>query len=194
MRFRVPCLFHDHDIEQAPPLPDPHDSIGSISTLYGNTTINYLHVRVQLAYIQGMSFGLLWSAGARYISTEERKSRAARLQNMLSDWYTKIPTDFTPPSITRCLTGAALQHMVALFNTQLVCTIVIHGLHWEHNAILERIRTHVPRGALGANLEPSSGLAQQQTPLPAGWGQCVMESRACLRMAAAAKRPDYYTW
>jgi hypothetical protein len=194
MRFRVPSSILDADVELPLPPSQPYDGHGNITSTDGTASMNYLHVRVQLAYIQGRIYDLLYSSRSRIATANlvEKLKRTTRLHSMLNYWYRSLPSEFGYDMLLTSLSGPPLQHALTLFHSYLLSLFVLSDVHQNFLRIIASIRNWVSAG-LTPGMNPELHMSGTSSPTP--WiRDCVDHSRACIRVTSAVGQTEYFTW
>ncbi|KAI1089326.1 hypothetical protein F5B19DRAFT_467949 [Rostrohypoxylon terebratum] len=133
------------------------------------TQLDYLRVRVQLAYLEGKVYDDLLSNRSMKLSSETRQGRVAYLFRLLDQWLQKIPGPLRLENITKTMNKAPLTHMILLYHTYLMCYTTLNGLYFLASPWISSIN-----GFTAAILEHFDSRAQacmrhQQPLIPQFW-------------------------
>ncbi|KAF5564909.1 transcriptional regulator [Fusarium phyllophilum] len=188
LRAQTPSCQFDEDIDISLPAIAPPDSVGLIWTQNGQVHFNYHRRRVELAYIQGKVYDLLYSNRSSKVTAQERQRRVTRLQSMLDQWYERIPNVFHIEHVAATVGPSQLVQMTKMHHAFLLTEVMIHGIY-SHNAEWVKRISSFSRATITSvgNLEnrgfDGAGKCQDQAPpLPEGWNHCVDVSRGCMKL------------
>ncbi|KAF5536106.1 transcriptional regulator, partial [Fusarium napiforme] len=188
LRAQTPSCQFDEDIDISLPALAPPDSVGLIWTQNGQVHFNYHRRRVELAYIQGKVYDLLYSNRSSKVTAQERQRRVTRLQSMLDQWYERIPNVFHIEHVAATVGPSQLVQMTKMHHAFLLTEVMIHGIY-SHNAEWVKRISSFSRATITSvgNLEnrgfDGAGKCQDQAPpLPEGWNHCVDVSRGCMKL------------
>lgn len=181
------------------PLPSlaPADSAGLIWTQNGQVHFNYHRRRVELAYIEGKVYDLLYSNRATKVRGPERKRRVLRLQAMLDQWYERIPAVFHIENVAATVGPSQLVQMTKMHHSFLLAEVMTHGIY-SHNADWVKRISSLSRAAIEDLDEgfgtPKCKMREQEPPLPDGWTKCVEISRGCMKLFQEATPTECLVW
>ncbi|KAM0425301.1 hypothetical protein ACHAPT_009357 [Fusarium lateritium] len=198
LRANTPSCQFDDDVDIPLPTLAPADSAGLIWTQNGQVHFNYHRRRVELAYIQGKVYDLLYSNRASKVHGAERKRRVLRLQTMLDQWYERIPTVFHIDHVAATVGPSQLVQMTKMHHSFLLAEVMTHGIY-SHNADWVKRISSFSRAAIG-DLDEGFGTASkcnlrdQEPPLPEGWTKCVDVSRGCMQLFQGATPTECLVW
>ncbi|RBQ97290.1 hypothetical protein FVER53590_09299 [Fusarium verticillioides] len=200
LRAQTPSCQFDEDIDISLPAPAPPDSVGLIWTQNGQVHFNYHRRRVELAYIQGKVYDLLYSNRSSKVTAQERQRRVTRLQSMLDQWYERIPNVFHIEHVAATVGPSQLVQMTKMHHAFLLTEVMIHGIY-SHNAEWVKRISSFSRATITSvgNLENrgfgGAGKCQDQAPpLPEGWNHCVDVSRGCMKLFQEATPTECLIW
>ncbi|KAK3395139.1 fungal-specific transcription factor domain-containing protein [Podospora didyma] len=194
LKHQTPSVQLDTDIDLDLPSPNPSDGAGDVYTADGRVRFNYLRARVQLAYIQGKVYDLLYSTRSQKVPPQERRARVVRLATQLEKWRRTLPPEMQLGSVERELDRWPLAHMSNLLWSYQACLIMTHGV-WSHNAHwLKRVSDYSRIAILDSNVDGPKSCNLQQPPLPVAWDCCLEISRKCLAMARVMPQSDWDVW
>ncbi|KAF4503214.1 NADH oxidase [Fusarium agapanthi] len=128
LRAQTPSCQFDEDIDISLPVLAPPDSVGLIWTQNGQVHFNYHRRRVELAYIQGKVYDLLYSNRSSKATAQERQRRVSRLQSMLDQWYERIPNVFHIEHVAATVGPSQLVQMTKMHHAFLLTEVMIHAL------------------------------------------------------------------
>ncbi|KAG5767784.1 hypothetical protein H9Q72_004481 [Fusarium xylarioides] len=188
LRAQTPSCQFDEDIDISLPALAPPDSVGLIWTQNGQVHFNYHRRRVELAYIQGKVYDLLYSNRSTKVTAQERQRRVTRLQSILDQWYERIPNVFHIEHVAATVGPSQLVQMTKMHHAFLLTEVMIHGIY-SHNAEWVKRISSFSRATITSvgDLEnrgfDGAGKCQDQAPpLPEGWNHCVDVSRGCMKL------------
>ncbi|CCT69072.1 related to transcriptional regulator [Fusarium fujikuroi] len=200
LRAQTPSCQFDEDIDISLPVLAPPDSVGLIWTQNGQVHFNYHRKRVELAYIQGKVYDLLYSNRSSKVTAQERQRRVSRLQAMLDQWYERIPTVFHIEHVAATVGPSQLVQMTKMHHAFLLTEVMIHGIY-SHNAEWVKRISSFSRATITSvgNLEnrgfDGAGKCQDQAPpLAEGWNHCVEVSRGCMKLFQEATPTECLIW
>ncbi|KAJ4247134.1 hypothetical protein NW762_013272 [Fusarium torreyae] len=131
LRANTPSCQFDDDIDIGLPTLAPADSAGLIWTQNGQVHFNYHRRRVELAYIEGKVYDLLYSNRATKVQGNERQQRVLRLQAMLDQWYERIPTVFHIEHVASTVGPSQLVQMTKMHHAFLLTESVFDKVYVE---------------------------------------------------------------
>ncbi|RSM15872.1 hypothetical protein CEP52_000414 [Fusarium oligoseptatum] len=179
LRANTPSCQFDDDVDIPLPTLAPADSA------------------VELAYIEGKVYDLLYSNRANKVHGPERKRRVLRLQTMLDQWYERIPTVFHIENVSATVGPSQLVQMTKMHHSFLLAEVMTHGIY-SHNADWVKRISSFSRAAIGDLDEgfgsPKCGMRDQEPPLPDGWTKCVDISRGCMKLFQEATPTECLVW
>jgi hypothetical protein len=171
-----------------------------IWTQNGQVHFNYHRRRVELAYIEGKVYDLLYSNRASKVKGQERQRRVSRLQSMLDQWYERIPTVFHIENVAAMVGPSQLVQMTKMHHSFLLTEVMIHGIYSNNAEWMKRI------SSLGRSTITNMGnfddggkvtgtkCREQAPPLPEGWNQCLNVSRGCMKLFQEATPTECLIW
>ncbi|KAK3317144.1 fungal-specific transcription factor domain-containing protein [Cercophora scortea] len=194
LRHQTPSVQLDADIDLDLPDPSPADGVGDIYTLEGRVRVSYLRLRVQLAYIMGKGYDLLYSTRSSKVSAQERRDRVVRLSRQLEIWRGHIPGEMQLRTAADNLGRMELVFMATLHCGYLSCLVMVHGV-WSSNAQwIQRVSRYGQVVIKDSEFDGRRVCSSQMPPLPVAWKRCVQISRECLAMARRMPQSDYSVW
>ncbi|KAF0636745.1 hypothetical protein FPSE5266_08793 [Fusarium pseudograminearum] len=139
LRAQQPSVQLDDDINLDLPMELPgvcngDSEAGIVTTVDGNTELNYLLARIQLANIQGNVYDHLYSTRASKRTPEERKISRERIVRALDDWKASIPSDFNGANVvTTTSNNPSVAAFFCILHTRsLLCLSLITRSHaWD---------------------------------------------------------------
>lgn len=160
---------------------------------------SYHRTRVELAYIEGKVYDLLYSNRASKIGGMERHRRVSHLQIMLDEWYNRIPTVFRLEQAAVNMGLAQLTQLTTMYHIYLLTQVMIHGLY-SHNADwMKGVSSSSQKAIEGLFNGPDKRTSLkyhniQQAPLPEGWTKCVELSRGCMKLYQETTPTESVLW
>ncbi|KAM0413073.1 hypothetical protein ACHAPD_008149 [Fusarium lateritium] len=139
LRTQQPSVQLDDDIDLDLPI-EQGDVCGSdagagvVTTVDGNTRLNYFLARIQLANIQGNVYDHLYSTRASKRTPEERKISRGRIVRALGSWKESVPSDFNGDNvvITTSNNPSIAAFFCILHTRSLLCLSLITRSHaWD---------------------------------------------------------------
>ncbi|KAK6703372.1 hypothetical protein SNK04_013276 [Fusarium graminearum] len=139
LRAQQPSVQLDDDIDLDLPMELPgvcngDSEAGIVTTVDGNTRLNYLLARIQLANIQGNVYDHLYSTRASKRTPEERKISRKRIVKALDEWKVSIPSDFNGANVvTTTSNNPSVAAFFCILHTRsLLCLSLITRSHaWD---------------------------------------------------------------
>lgn len=164
------------------------DRTGMIYTKDNHSQLNFFHLRIDLATIQGKIYDFLYSSRSTKVQGPDRQRRVASLQLMLNRWYTRIPPAFQMHNVTSTISDATMLEMfTGLYHTYLLCLLSTHGIYSAQAEWMKRV------GSLGKvaiqdfavamhGPRVTTFLQNQDPPLADAWDHCVDISRGSMKL------------
>ncbi len=146
-----------------------------------------------------MVYDLLYSSNSLKVDVTERRHRVALLQEMLDQWYVRLPAAFKPDQALVTLGQTELLQLAELHHASLVCALCIHGVWSRYAEWVQRIGS-LSRAAISDIAEALQGPRvhtcneTQLPPLPGGWLYCVIASRRCMKLLLSLEPTDSLVW
>ncbi|KAF4445471.1 hypothetical protein F53441_10813 [Fusarium austroafricanum] len=136
IRAQQPSVQVDDDIDLEFPMSTDlfEDRAGIITTVDGNSSIDYFLSRVQLAHIQGDIYDHLYSTRAWKRSPEERRLKREAILLALNNWKASITSDFGAANVIMTTNDnpSAGAFFCVLHTTSLLCLMLITRAHgWD---------------------------------------------------------------
>ncbi|KAI1099189.1 hypothetical protein F4804DRAFT_322595 [Jackrogersella minutella] len=194
MRSMVPSFQNDEDVDLDLPLTETGDDGNYLSSIDGRTQLNYLRIKVQLAYIQGQTYDCLLSNRSTKVSAEVREERVAHLSRLLNQWLQTIPAPLQIENIMETLDKAPLTHMVLLYHTYLLCSTTLNGLYSLKSPWVKSTSGFTAAALKNFVFEAHVCMRHQQPLLPHFWDSCVGASRGCLNILNAKTYSGCNLW
>jgi hypothetical protein len=133
MRSGQPPVQHDDDIDVDLPCDSLSDGVGYIFLAHGLCPMNFLQLRIQLAFIQGAIYRELYSAKATKQSDDRRAAVVLGLDERLKQWKNSTSIDFQPEFLTQKLQEPFdILHIVILHFTYFNCLTLIHRSSFQN--------------------------------------------------------------
>ena len=196
LRHHTPSVQADADIDLDLPSEHPSDDAGSVYTIDARTRVNFLRLRLRLAYIQGRVYDLLFATRAAKITLHERRARITFLHSQLEQWRRTIPPELQANVVVNHVNRAALSWLCMMHFSYLGCLVMIHGI-WSFDAEWrKRLTTKYDNNddSIATNGQNSDLTAPTPPPLPRGWRNCVLMSRNCMAMVPEMPLSDCSVW
>ncbi|KAI0881641.1 uncharacterized protein GGS22DRAFT_171507 [Annulohypoxylon maeteangense] len=182
LRSKIPSIQDDGDVDLDLPGTESGDDGNYLSSIDGHTQLNYLRVRVQLAYLEGKVYDDLLSNRSTKVSSETRQARAAHLFRLLDQWLRKIPEELRLENITKTVDKAPLTHMILLYHTYLMCSATLNGLYSLASPWIKSVSGFTVAALEHFDFQAHACMRHQQPLLPQFWDTCVSTSRGCLQI------------
>ncbi|RBR09327.1 uncharacterized protein FIESC28_09935 [Fusarium coffeatum] len=149
LRAQQPSVQVDDDIDLDLPMQlsgiDEGDAqAGIVTTVDGNTKMNYLLSRIQLASIQGDVYDHLYSTRASKRTPEERRVSRERIVQSLNQWKTTVPAEFNGANVVATTSNnpSTATFLCILHTRSLLCMTLITRAHaWDEQWVVG-IRDH----------------------------------------------------
>lgn len=189
------------DVDIDVPLPSlaAPDGVGLIWTRDGRSRLNFHRLRVDLGYIEGQVYDLLYSNRSSKVPKEERHRRICRLQGQLDRWYQRVPAAFQIEHAASTLDPGELVMITKMHYAYLLATVMTHGLY-SHSADWIRRVSSPGREAiqdLAKSMDScatTACAASQSPPFPGGWSRCVEMSRGCMQLFEKSTPTECLVW
>lgn len=202
LKGKSPSTILDADITvHLPPQALPSQD-GILWTDDGLRHLNLFRQSVELAHIEGRVYDEIYSSRAAKLDCSEHKRRVARTQEMLSQWYSRIPPDYILENAANNVKGAELVQITRLYEDYLLALLTLHGL-WSYQAEWMKKIGSLSRAAIedivlalhGPKVGRVSSCLERQTPPgPSGWKYCVNVSRAFMRLFRQTPKTPSLVW
>ncbi|KAF5559918.1 transcriptional activator Mut3p [Fusarium napiforme] len=182
MRTKLPPIQSQNDISIDWPSATPADGAGMLYTADNSSSFNFFVSRVQLAHIQGQVYEAMLSKSPTASDVYVRLDNVARIHQMLDDWLTRIPFEFSPSAITQSGNANLQRAYGVLYSSHLTCRSVVckaHAMEAQWIPSLQDFgRKAIEQGVVAA------------PRLPVGWHKLVHESREYIELFVAIDRKD----
>lgn len=185
LRSKIPSVQDDSDVDLELPGTELGDDGNYLSSIDGRTQLNYLRVRVQLAYLEGKVYDDLLSNRSMKVSSETRQGRVAHLFRLLDQWLQKIPGPLRLENITKTVNKAPLTHMILLYHTYLMCYTTLNGLYSLASPWIRSINGFTAAVLEHFDFHTQVCMRHQQPLMPQFWETCVSTSRGCLQILSS---------
>ncbi|KAH6989595.1 hypothetical protein BKA56DRAFT_476671 [Ilyonectria sp. MPI-CAGE-AT-0026] len=196
LRAKAPYTQLDGETDVELPEEDPEDGVGVLHSTKNNARFNYLRARVQLAFIEGKAYDVLYSRKAQNLSPQQRLASISRIEHLLYDWHKKIPQEFQDAETVGKLPRMDIQTIMNLYYRHLECLFRIHSVFLFDDVWLNRVNCYLSPTVIEIREDEADGevVRSNLAPLPSGWGECVKYCRYCLRLANLGKPTEYSFW
>ncbi|KAF5625676.1 transcriptional activator Mut3p [Fusarium sp. NRRL 52700] len=198
MAQKSKCPYHQPDCETDMDLPEanPEENLGIITSTTDTIRFNYLRSCAKFAFIQGKAHDLLYSQNS-HTFTPERKARSITLiEELLKEWVDEIPLELrTTEGIDKSLTPLARNMMTSLWSRHIETRIKVHSIFTFEDTWVNRVRLYLSPAVIDISHNVDGEVKRADlTPLPAGWDDCVGNSRVCLELISSTKLTEYILW
>ena len=199
LRVKTPSFQFDNDIDIPLPPMFSEDGVGLLSTVDGRNVLNYFRLRVELAYIHGIIYDLLYSARASRTDEQERNRRVAHIQTKLDKWYERIPVVFQMDHVASVVGPAELVQVTRMHHSFLIAKVMAHGFYSRDAAW---IRGNKPQSSITIDdlvltqdhFGAARGNIGQNPPSKQGWEELVYISRGCMKLFHATSQIESLIW
>ncbi len=189
LRLRDPYLQQDDDMDVAlPEFKDLNDKSSIIFAGDGQTWLNFLLCRTDLARIQARMYHGIYSVRAEKSTVDEREAAMADLDSMVHEWKQSIPLQFQPDMLSDRSFGTNLRYLVHLHFIYYHCYYLAHGIYAHDPEWMRRVTTYSDRYSGRAAL--ISDTPWQESPLPTTWVQDLETARECMRLFKVVHKQD----
>ncbi|KAG5768742.1 hypothetical protein H9Q72_003814 [Fusarium xylarioides] len=182
MRTKLPPIQSQNDISIDWPSATPADGAGMLYTADNSSSFNFFLSRVQLAHIQGQVYEAMLSKSPTASDVYVRLDNVARIHQVLDDWLSRIPFEFSPSTITQSGNANLQRAFGVLYSSHLTCRSVVckaHAMEAQWIPSLQDFgRKAVEQGVFTA------------PRLPVGWHKLVHESREYIELFIAIDHKD----
>ncbi|KAH6667824.1 fungal-specific transcription factor domain-containing protein, partial [Halenospora varia] len=188
LRTKAPSVQHDADIDVPLPIMILSDGTGLISTKDGHSQLEFFRLRLDLAYIEGKIYDLLYSTRSIKVQGPDRQRRVTSLQVMLDRWYARIPAAFQMDRVSTTVSNANMLEMITgLYHTYLICITSTHGIYSAQAEWMRKVdslsRVAIQDFALAMHgPRVMTFMQNQDPPLPDAWDHCVDISRGSMKL------------
>ncbi|KAF7552226.1 hypothetical protein G7Z17_g4470 [Cylindrodendrum hubeiense] len=196
LRAKAPYTQLDSETDVEPPEENPEDGIGVLHSAKSNVRFNYLRARVQLAFIEGKAYDVLYSRRAQNLNPQQRLASVSRIENMLYDWHKKIPEEFQHADTIAQLPQMYIQILMNMYYRHLECLFRIHSVFLFDDGWMSRVNCYLSPTVIEIREDEVDGevVRSNLAPLPSGWAACVKYCRYCLTLANLGKQTEYSFW
>ena len=177
----------------------PQDGVGLLSTVDGRNVLNYFRLRIELAYIHGIIYDLLYSARASRANEQQRNQRVTHIQMKLNQWYERIPVVFQMDHLASVVGPAELVQVTRMHHSFLIAKVMAHGFYSRDAAW---IRGNKPPSTITIDdlvvtqdhFGAARGNISQNPPSQQGWEELVYISRGCMKLFHATSQIESLIW
>ncbi|KAF4342066.1 transcriptional activator Mut3p [Fusarium beomiforme] len=182
MRTKLPPIQNHKDISINWPSATPSDGTGLLYTADGTASFNFFLSRIQLAHIQGEVYETMLSMSPTASDVYVRLENMARIHQMLDDWASRIPSEFSPLTIAHSGNVNLQRAFGVLYSSHLTCRSIVCKAHameaqWIPG-LQDYCRKAVEQGIVAA------------PRLPVGWHKLVHETREYIKLFTAIDDKD----
>ncbi|KAG7121067.1 ABC-transporter-regulating transcription factor like protein [Verticillium longisporum] len=189
---KMPSFQVDADIDLPLPDLDPADNVSIMYSTDSTIKFNYFRSRTALSHIQGKIYDLLYSTRSKKASPEDRVQRREQLNHMLEQWRLQIPEQFQMANVASSMSPTNAVHMVNMYSTYMLCLVHAHGIYtfdMDETCWFKEMRQSMTAcDANGTISESCKG------KIPAGWENCVVQSRAFIQLFTDAPFTECGFW
>ena len=170
MRTAQPPIQRDEDISlDLPPVEPEIDHAGFVFAADGIVKMNFFRVRVQLAYIQGKVYDLVYSVSGLSTGLEEATAKTLNTFHLLDGWTSQIPVDFQAATLVQTDPLSLSRHFCVLYSSSHLSRFIISkSSSWDPSWV-GRLQDY------GSKI--ITGKSDQVAPVPQGWLTLLDESR-----------------
>lgn len=198
MAQRSQCPYHQPDCETDIDLPEanPEERLGIITSSSDTIRFNYLRSCAKFAFIQGKAHDLLYSQNSHALTLERKARSVAQIEELLKEWVDEIPLELhTTEGIDKTLSPLARVMMTNLWSRHIEARIKIHSIFTFEDTWINRVRRYLSPQVIDISDDVDGEVKRADlTPLPIGWGECVVNARVCLELISSAKLTEYILW
>ncbi|KAJ4138558.1 hypothetical protein NW768_002401 [Fusarium equiseti] len=149
LRAQQPSVQVDDDIDLDLPvqllgIDNSGSQLGIVTTIEGNSKMNYLLARIQLASIQGDVYDHLYSTRASKRTPEERRISREKIIKSLDLWKATVPVEFNGANVMETTSNnpSTAAFLCILHTRSLLCMTLITQAHaWDKQWVVG-IRDH----------------------------------------------------
>jgi hypothetical protein len=161
--------------------------------------MSYFRLRVELAYIQGAIYDLLYSNRAAKVDAQERQRRVMQIQAKLDNWYERIPVLFQIDVVSSSVGPIELVLVTKMHHGYLIAKVMAHGFYSKDAKWIKGESTPdtvtmndlvLTQDKFGA----ARGNTSQDPPSPLGWQELVQISRGFIKLFHAANEIESLIW
>lgn len=186
LRTGRPPVQREVDIDLEWPSAEPEDGAGTVTDDEGTFHFNFLRCRVRLARIQGEVYDFIAATRAGTMDDDQRDENIGRLNDMLDDWISSIPSPFRPSSVQQAGQPGLCRSFAVLYSTHLACRTQVYRAHAMESRWMQSLRSFGRAVTQQGHIVP----APLPTPSLQDWEKLVDETRGSMRLFWAVERRD----
>ncbi|RMJ08889.1 hypothetical protein CDV36_011510 [Fusarium kuroshium] len=197
LRCKSPYYQLDSETDLDLPPADPEDGLGVITSDTDSVQLNFLRVRIQLAFIQGKTNDLLYSQKGWKLTHEQRSNNIVRIEERMAEWLKTIPPELqTADGIKQRLSPMSTLLMLNMFYRHFECLIQLHSIFSFDDVWIDRVNSYLSPAVIEVkDDEPDGELVRAGlAPLPDGWTGCVKDARLCLELITMGRQSEFTLW
>ncbi|KAL2694770.1 hypothetical protein Neosp_001357 [[Neocosmospora] mangrovei] len=197
LRCKSPYYQLDSETDLDLPPADPEDGLGVIPSDTDSVQLNFLRVRVQLAFIQGKTNDLLYSQKGRKLTPEQRSNNITRIEERMAEWLKTIPPELqTAEGIKQRLSPMPTLLMLNMFYRHFECLIQLHNIFSFDDVWIDRVNSYLSPAVIEVKDDEPDGELMRAglAPLPPGWTGCVSGARLCMELITMGRQSEFTLW
>lgn len=181
LRLRDPYHQQDHDMDvDLPEFKTIDENAGIVLGNDGNTWLNFLLCRIDLARIQGKAYDTMFSVQGERLGDLQRQAARLELISLLREWKESIPPQFQPEVLASNTFPVSLRFLALLHFSYYHCLYLVCGIFCHDSGWIRRLTSYSDRYAIESSRpNPGSDFASS---LPSNWFEDVDASRVCMRL------------
>lgn len=189
LRLRDPYHQQDHDMDvDLPEFKTIDENAGIVLGNDGNTWINFLLCRIDLARIQAKTYDMIFSVQGEKMGDLQRRAVQAELTDMLREWKESIPPQFQPESLSSHAFAASVRFLALLHFSYFHCLYLVCGVFCHDSVWIRQLTSYSDRYAIeNSHSTPARDLI---SPLSANWPENIEASRTCMRLFHVVDHKD----
>ncbi|KAH7139866.1 hypothetical protein B0J13DRAFT_586393 [Dactylonectria estremocensis] len=186
LRTSQPPVQREADIDLEWPSAEPEDGAGNVADADGTFPFNFLRCRVRLAQIQGEVYDFMVATRAGTMDNYQRDENVVRLNHMLDDWISGIPSPFRPSSVLQAGQPNLCRSFAVLYSTHLACRTQVYRAHAMASRWMQSLQS------FGRTVTQQGHIVPVPLPTPSlqDWEKLVDETRWYMRLFWGVERRD----
>ena len=186
MRTSRPPVQREADIDVDWPSAEPTDGAGNVTDASASFSFNFLRCRVQLASIQGEVRDFTHASAAGSLDDGQRDQAIVRLNGMLDDWMSSVPTAFRQGSVKQTGQQYLCRGFAVLYSTHLACRSQVYRAHAMRLQWIQSLRSFGKTVAQQGHHLP----VPLPTPSQGEWHKLIDETRKFMILFWEVERRD----
>lgn len=180
-RLRDPYHQQDHDMDvDLPEFKSVDENGGIVLGNDGNTWLNFLLCRIDLARIQAKAYDMMFSVQGEKLVGVQREAVKAELSSMLREWKESIPPQFQPDVLSTHSFAASVRFLAMLHFSYFHCLYLICGIFSHDSGWIRKLTSYSDRYAFEHIV--STPPKEFVCPLPPNWLEDLDASRQCMKL------------